>query len=52
VTYKKYKVIKEISDVEKGEAIPWFQMPGKGTQYKTPKSINQLISEGYIEEIN
>lgn len=49
--YKKYKVIKEIPDVKKGSAIPWFNQPGMGTQYELPKGINKLLEEGYIIEI-
>lgn len=40
--YHQYEVIKEIA-VESGPAIPWFDEVGKGTQYKTGKSVEQLI---------
>lgn len=40
--YHQYEVIKEIA-VESGPALPWFDEVGKGTQYKTGKSVEQLI---------
>ncbi|MBL7895618.1 MAG: glycohydrolase toxin TNT-related protein [Bacteroidia bacterium] len=48
---KKYKVIKEIPNVDEGAAIPWFGEAGLGTQYKLPYSIDYLKSNGYIVEI-
>lgn len=49
--YKKYRIKKDIGDVSVGDAIPWFNMPGKGTQYNLPFNIQILVEEGYIEEI-
>ncbi|WP_137173558.1 glycohydrolase toxin TNT-related protein [Massilia sp. HP4] len=40
--YHQYEVIKEIA-VESGPATPWFNEIGKGIQYKTGKSVEQLI---------
>ena len=31
---------------------PWFDMPGGGTQYKLPMSIEQLLKEQFIVPIN
>jgi hypothetical protein len=49
--YKKYKVIKPISDVKMGNAIPWFGQKGLGTQYELPLSIDYLLKNNFIEEI-
>ena len=46
-----YRVIKKITDVKEGEAIPWFGQPGKGTQYELPAGIDELIAGGYIERL-
>lgn len=48
---KKYRVIKPISGVESGRAIPWFNQQGLGTQFKLPKGISQLVAEGFLIEI-
>jgi|GEM_PF-5188039 len=50
--YKKYKVVKEIPNVKKGAAAPWFNQTGMGTQYELPLGIDKLINEGYIIHIN
>ena len=49
--YNRYQVIKDIPGVKEGPAIPWFGQPGKGIQYELPKSINDLINEGYIKKL-
>jgi RHS repeat-associated protein len=48
--YRRCEILKPI-DVEMGIVAPWFDQPGGGIQYKLPKSITELISEGYIREI-
>ncbi len=50
--YNKYKVVKEIPNVKQGQAAPWFNQPGMGTQYELPLSIDKLLSEGFIIKIN
>lgn len=50
--YKKYRVIKEIPEVKKGPAAPWFDQPGMGIQYEFPYSINELLEGGFITPIN
>ena len=50
--YNKYKVIKEIPNVKKGLAAPWFNQTGMGTQYELPLGIDKLLSDGYIVKIN
>lgn len=52
--YTKYKVIKNIPGVGKGEAIPWFGQKGLGTQYELPQNfgIDFLLENGYIQKIN
>ena len=47
----KYKVLKPIENVQSGPAAPWFEQPGGGTQYKFPKTIEQLKADKFIEEI-
>ncbi len=49
--YKRYRVIKEIPQVNEGQAIPWFGQIGNGMQYKLPYSIDDLKINGYIIEI-
>ncbi len=49
---RKYKVIKEIPNVKKGPAAPWFGQPGKGTQYELPFDIDKLLEDEYIILIN
>lgn len=49
--YNEYRVIKDIPGVQQAEVAGWFDMPGGGTQYKLPISINDLLNNGYIELI-
>ena len=49
--YRTYEVLKDLPQVQAGEAIPWFGQPGKGIQYELPTSIDNLISKGYLKEI-
>ena len=46
--YYQFEVVKDIPNVLEGPAIPWFSMPGKGTQYMMPMNMKKLISEGYL----
>jgi Tuberculosis necrotizing toxin len=48
---RKYKVVKDIPNVNTGSAIPWFNKPGMGIQHELPKGIDKLIEEGYIIQI-
>jgi hypothetical protein len=50
--YNRYKVIKEIPNVKQGQAAPWFNQPGMGTQYELPLSIDKLLKERFIVKIN
>lgn len=45
--YHQYEVTKPIA-VESGPATPWFDEVGNGTQYKTEKSVEQLIASGCL----
>ncbi len=47
--YHVYEVVKPFEVLE-GKAAPWFDQPGGGIQYKMPKTIKELINEGYIKE--
>ncbi len=46
--YYRFEVVKDLPGVLKGPAIPWFSMPGMGTQYMLPKNMKTLIKEGYV----
>lgn len=50
--YTKYVVVKEIPNVNAGEAIPWFGQEGMGIQYELPETIDVLIAQGYIEKLD
>ena len=49
--YHRYEVIKDISDVTSSEIAPAFNQPGGGIQYELPKSIKELIKDGFLKEI-
>jgi hypothetical protein len=49
--YKIYEVQKRIPNVQAGEAIPWFEQPGKGIQYELPRSVEELVAKGYLKEV-
>jgi len=48
--YAVYEVIKPLP-VQSGQATPWFDQLGGGTQYKAPYTIEKLRELGYIKEI-
>jgi hypothetical protein len=48
--YYRYEVLKALV-VRSGTIAPWFDQPGGGIQYKTEKSVQQLIDEGYLRMI-
>ncbi|WP_273702694.1 TNT domain-containing protein [Thermoanaerobacter sp. A7A] len=48
--YNIYEVIKPFEALE-GKTAPWFDQPGGSIQYKMPKTIKELINEGYIREV-
>jgi hypothetical protein len=50
--YNKYKVIKEIPNVKKGLAIPWFNQTGMGIQYELPENMSDLLKAGYKEKLS
>ena len=43
-----YQVVKPI-EVEAGNAAPWFNQPGGGTQFKLPIPVQELIDTGYLK---
>ena len=47
---RKFRVKKELP-VKEGKSASWFGESGGGTQYKSDKSIGDLLDEGIIEEI-
>jgi RHS repeat-associated protein len=49
--YSVYEVVKPFK-VQAGPAKPWFGQPGKGMQYELPKSIQELIEEGYMIKVD
>lgn len=48
---KTYVVKKDIDDVESGKVAPAFDQEGGGTQYILPDSVDQLVDDGYLEEV-
>ena len=46
-----YSVENPIPDVKEGKAIPWFEQPGQGIQYKTDAGIDDLIKDGLIKRV-
>ncbi len=46
--YQEFEVVKEIPDTIQAVVAPWGGSEGGGLQYELPKSILQLIREGYI----
>ncbi|AEF16799.1 hypothetical protein Thexy_0756 [Thermoanaerobacterium xylanolyticum LX-11] len=50
VPYNVYEVVKPFEALE-GKTAPWFDQPGGGTQCKLPKTIKELINEGYIRKV-
>ncbi|XXJ21662.1 TNT domain-containing protein [Desulfovibrio caledoniensis] len=47
----KYKVIKPLP-VKEGLSEPWFGQPGKGTQFKTEMTVQELLDRKFIEEVD
>jgi len=47
-SYEAYEVLKPIPGVNMGPARPWFGQPGLGVQYELPKSVEQLIEDGFL----
>ena len=50
--YHQYKVLKAIKGVSSGEIASAFNQSGGGIQYELPYSINYLMNNKYIEEID
>jgi Tuberculosis necrotizing toxin len=48
--YQQYEVIKPLP-VKSGEAAPWFDQPGGGTQHNTDVPVRQLVKDGYLRKI-
>lgn len=49
---KTYEIVHPIPGVNTGQAAPWFGKPGGGTQYQLPFSIDYLLNNGFIRELN
>ena len=50
MAYHRYEVLVPLP-VKAGAAAPWFDQAGGGVQYKTEKSVQQLIDEGSLREV-
>lgn len=50
--YHKYEVLIAIENVDKAEIAPWFDQEGHGIQYKMPSSIESLINDKKLKEVN
>jgi hypothetical protein len=48
--YYRYEVRKPLT-VATGKIVPWFDQSGGGVQYKTRKSVQQLVDEGTLREV-
>ena len=50
--YNAYEVLKPIPGVKQGQAIPWLNQPGMGTQFELPKGgIDALLEGEYIRRV-
>jgi len=49
--YHTYEVIKPV-EVQSGEIAPWFDQPGGGIQYRFNDTIQNLINNGILREVN
>ena len=49
--YHVYRVIKPIENVEAGRSAPAFGEQGGGIQYHLPTNVQELIENGYLEEV-
>ena len=49
--YHQYEVVKRIDGVTMSEISAAFNQVGGGIQFELPKSIKELIDEGYLKEI-
>ncbi len=49
--YHKYKIEKDFVCLT-GKVAPWFGEKGRGTQYKLEQRVQELLDNGYIEEVN
>ena len=48
--YNVYEVLKPLS-VQVGQAAPWFDQSGLGTQYMTSESVKSLVQQGFLRAI-
>jgi Tuberculosis necrotizing toxin len=48
--YHRYEVLKPLT-VSAGTATSWFDQSGGGVQYRTRKSVQQLLDEGVLKEV-
>lgn len=48
-TYRKFEVLGDISNVQKGKAIPWYGQPGMGIQFNLPGAIDSLIKVNLLK---
>ncbi|WP_083900098.1 glycohydrolase toxin TNT-related protein [Orenia marismortui] len=49
--YYIYETLKPIENVYAGRAVPWFNEPGMGMQYKFDRKILDLLNDGYLKEV-
>lgn len=48
--YNRYRVVQPF-DVKAGEIAPWFNQPGKGIQFLSEFTLDELKEFGVIEEL-
>ena len=46
-----YRVVQNIPGTRIGPAAPAFDMPGYGTQYQLPTSVDELLKAGFLERV-
>jgi Tuberculosis necrotizing toxin len=49
--YYRYQVLKPLA-VKTCKAVPWFDQPGGGVQYKVEKSVQLLIEDKYLKDVS
>ena len=50
-TLRAYEVIKPIEGVKTGQVAPWFDEVGGGIQHELPNSVQWLLANDYLREV-
>lgn len=49
--YHRYEVLKPIENVTISQIAAAFEQPGGGIQYELPSTIDRLIKDGFLKEV-